>query len=871
MVFNRDCINEKTGKYKPGKIIMLNVLWAIRNPLIILFLLLLCSVGNILHAEELIRFGRETLLPDDPRAHYSRAVNFAPGDGEICALNPPRFRWQYHPTNPGEGGDYVFTFQISSKPDFSELIINVQTEFNFYNTIPPFHENGPYYWRIGYRNRLEEDSPMSWSQIRSFQLSPEAEVWDRSQMAHPDFASKGHPRILFNVNTITSLQQIVHTHPDSRIIFNRIQRDADRALTTDWWKNFPEEDKEVCVVPYLDMARNLVQVAFCWRITGDPKYAGVLQRAILMARYPKEGRASPEGAGGESNEDSTQITEFLGLLYDWLYPDLSEEERNDFVHSLDWRIDHFVNHFAWRRPYNGHLIVRSGSLSTIAASHSYEGFFDTFTAALAAYEDSSHARECFHLGLNYMIGVGSSHGFDEGWNEGPGYGNSKFAWYVNAISYLDSIFPEFNMGKNPWLLRMGEYFRAITPVGLKHAPWGHGSNRQSYYENGHVRSYRKLAYLTGDGRFLANFLQYGNVNQRLSRPWIECSLPVWQQMPEPELKEQSVRVFPRSGWITALSGSPSDPNTYLKGVGMIFACRPRGGYSHSFCSDNSFHLFGYGEDLSHAAGTSDYEPHSYHSMSHNTILVDGLGQAQLRGLQKSPFYGRIHAFAKKDGAVYWCGDASRCYPHERFRPREWWGQLADIYLKQDLSYVTKVHRHVLFMRNKYFVILDDLAADRPAQWTWLYHILHSDQMELDENTGSFEYRIGNVNMRGVHLLGTGQLQVLNLRGKNGFQNPITREDYADDRGRARGERNMIAEHNLWITTREKHCNWRFLSVLYPTPSETESPVIEKIDDLTIRIQMDDETDVITFNPNRANQANVVIDLSAISTGRKQEN
>ncbi len=840
--------------------------WYIRKPAITLIIIIIN--GNMLSANETIRFGQETLLPDDPRTHYSRAVNFAPGAGEICHLNPPRFRWRYHPTNPGEGGDSVFTFQISSEPDFNDTVIDVQTEFNFYNTIPPFQENGPYYWRIGYRDRLKEDSPLSWSRIRSFEISPQAEVWDRSEMSHPDFESKGHPRILFNANTLSLLRKLIHNNKDSRIIFNRIQKDANQTLETDWWRNFPEDDRQKCEVSYLEMARNLVQVAFCWRITGDSKYSGVLKRAMIMARYPKGGRASPEGAGGESNEDSTQITEFLGLLYDWLYQDLSEEERNDFVQSLDWRVDHFVNHFAWKRPDNGHLIVRSGSLSTIAASHSYEGFFDTFTAALAAYEHSSHARECFHLGVNYMIGVGSGHGFDEGWNEGPGYGNSKFAWYVNALSYLDSIFPEFNMGKNPWLIRIGEYFRAITPVGLKHAPWGHGSNNRSYYESGHARSYRKLAYITGDGRYLANFLQYANVNQRLARPWIECSLPLWRQKPEPKLEEQSVRVFPRSGWVTALSGPPSDPATYQKGVGMIFACRPRGGYSHSFCSDNSFHLFGYGEDLSHAAGTSDYEPHAYHSMSHNTILVDGLGQAQPRGLQESPWYGRIHAFGKKDDVVYWCGNATNCYPQKRFRPREWWGQLADIYQKRDLSYVTKVHRHVLFMRNKYFVVCDDLAANRPAQWTWLYHILKSARMELDENTGSFEYRIDNVNMQVVHLSGKGQLNVLDLQDQNGFRNPITGEDYSNDRGRARGERRMIAEHNLWISTREKHKHWRFLAVLYPTPAETASPVIEKIDDLTVRIQTDDEVDVITFNPDRAKQGDVFIDLASISNLRK---
>ena len=834
------------------------LLWGLSGSALLISTVTVC-------AAQPVRFGPETLLPDDPRTHFSRAVNFAPGDGEICTLNPPRFRWQYHPTMPGEGGDYLFTFQAATDKQCTQKVLEVETEFNFYNTIGPFKGTGPFYWRIGYRERDSEGPPTHWSAIRSFTLAPNAEVWDRSALAHPDFAGKGHPRILFEKATLPRLRQLVETDEESRIIFARMLRDADRVLGSNWWDRIPESDREPAVERYLTMARNLALVAFCRRVSADDKYAGVRERAVRMACYPKGGRASPEGAGGESNEDSTQITEFLGLLYDWLYEDLSEAERRDFVRSLDWRIDHFVNHFAWRRPKGNKLVVRGGSLSTMGASHSFEGFFDTFCASVAAYEDSPHARECFHLGVNYMIGVGSSHGFDEGWNEGPGYGNSKWAWQVNATSYLDSVFPEYNIGKNPWLRRLGEFFRAQTPVGLKHAPWGHGSNRRSYYESGHVRSYRKLAFLTGDGRFLANFSQYGSVNGQLARPWIECALPLWRNRPEPVVDEAPVRLFPLAGWVTALSGPPSDPDTYNQGVGMIFACRPRGGYGHAFCCDNSFHLFGYGQDLSHAAGTSDYEPHAYHTMSHNTILVDGLGQAQPRGLQKISYYGRIMAFGNWDDEyVYWCGDATLSYPRERFRPREWWGGLLDVYEKRDLSYLTRVHRHVLFLHKKYFVILDDLSAERPAQWSWLYHVLQAETMDLDETTGSFSYMVGNVQVRVAHLLGAGQLDVQNLQGKDGFRNPITGEDYTNDRGRSSGERGLIAQHNLWITTREKHTNWRFLTVLYPIPPGGQSPTIDRLDQLTIRVSAGHEEDIISFDGKTKHPANVVVDLEAIA-------
>lgn len=833
------------------------------------FCLILLSGGLLvmsnLPAVETARFGAETLLPDDERTHFSRAVNFAPGDGEKVTLNPPRFRWRYHPSVPGKGGDFVFTFQVSRDADCNNPLLDVETDVNFYNTMAPFEGEGPFYWRIGYKEGDEEGPPKQWSEVRSFTISADAEKWDRSMLAEPDVASKGHPRILFSRKTLPLLRRLVRENEDSRAVFEKTRNDAEKALQSDWWNDVPESDNNRAKATYLEMARNLALVAFVWRVTGDEKFAGVRERALRIARYPKGGRASPEGAGGESNEDSTQITEFLALLYDWLHEDLSEEERKDFAHSLEWRIDHFVNDFAWHRKHKGGLIVHGSSLATTAASHAFEGFFDTFPAALAAYEESEVARLCFRIGVNYMVGVGSAHGFDEGWNEGPGYGNSKWAWYVNAMSYLDSVFPEFEAGRNPWLKRLGEYFRLQTPVGLRHAPWGHGSNRAGYYESGHFRSYRKLAFLTGDGRFLSNWAQYGgDVNRHLYRPWIECALPLWRKRPEPVVEEDAVVLFPRAGWVMAMSGPPSDPDTYNKGAGMIFCCRPRGAYSHSFNSDNSFHLFGYGKDLSHAAGSGEYEPHAFHSMSHNTILVDGLGQAQPRDEQKLPYYGRIIAFGEKGDCAYWCGDATLCYPREPLEVRHWWGKLSNIYRNRALPYLRQVNRHVLFMRRKYFVILDNLAADEPAKWTWLYHVLDADEMRLDEESGSFYYRMDDVEVRVDHLSGKGEIELMNQEGRRGFVNPLTNEDYENDRGRARGERRMTAGHNLWLSTKDKHKTWRFLCVIYPLQKDGPRPSVKRLDDSTLQVTAGGETDVISFDGKSRRKANVIVDLAEIA-------
>jgi hypothetical protein len=50
--------------------------------------------------------------------------------------------------------------------------------------------------------------------------------------------------------------------------------------------------------------------------------------------------------GGDGSEDATQGNEFLALLFDWLYPDLTPNERQIMIKSLEWRVDHIMNNFS---------------------------------------------------------------------------------------------------------------------------------------------------------------------------------------------------------------------------------------------------------------------------------------------------------------------------------------------------------------------------------------------------------------------------------------------------------------------------------------------------------------------------------------------
>ncbi len=115
-------------------------------------------LANAALAAQPMRFGADALVRNDPRSYFSRSVNFSPASGQHCDLNPPRFRWQYNPTTPGAGGNYLFHFQVAADPQFKKPLIDVTTPFNFYNTVAPLPGPGLYYSRITYKDLLDKEA-----------------------------------------------------------------------------------------------------------------------------------------------------------------------------------------------------------------------------------------------------------------------------------------------------------------------------------------------------------------------------------------------------------------------------------------------------------------------------------------------------------------------------------------------------------------------------------------------------------------------------------------------------------------------------------------------------------------------------------------
>ena len=843
---------------------------------------------------------------------YNLAIVWRPANNTTVDLNPPRFSWPYEPTimlEEGDERDFLpvrhYRFQITLDRKFETMLIDVvETPFNFYNTIHPLPTGRPIYWRVGYYD--PEQMVLQWQEVRVFKISAQAVDWDRSGLAEPKFLSTEHPRIIFTKKNIEALRRLAVTHPFSREIYERVLADAEADLTASWFKDFPGTDTmpgeqlrrlhpDIPPWPdpdggdavYLLIIERLMNMAFAYMLTGDERFLAVVERLKRVAAYRTGGETSPEGLGG--SEDYVALNEYLSLFYDWFYDHLSPARRSAVLGSLRWRTEHIVNNYSWRQRKGTR--VYPYSIAVCGSSHPFENINYTVPAGLAAYEAGGVFRTTYQLAVNYYSGVNNPFGPEDSWNEGPGYGLSKFKWMMYAICYYDMSLEEANFGLNPFLDEIGGFFTRMAPLGLRHLSFGNIGIMEPYYLNNRLSSFRKLAYLTSDKRFLQSWEDAGrrleqigySRHRKYSRPWIEYALPFYYPEPELEPEISISRLFPDGGWVGASTLYPGRLDNFKNSLGINFHARPRGAFNHSFFGDNSFQIYAYGQNITHAGGsTQNGDRHANHSMSQNVVLVDGLGQAQpnhsrMRNFRKKlfkPYAARIARYLEQDATVYFKGEAANSYIQYPYRYQEFWGHLGDgetnPYDEKDLSYLTRADRHVLFVDGRYFVMLDDLAVskDRPggSRFSWLYHVLQDVPLNWDEETLSFSYRIEDVTTL-VKVICAEEFAFENRQKQQGLVNPITGENYTEwVRKIERYDNNYngpypeVVTHNIWITNRNPAHELRFLTVIYPYREGDPVPLVQPVDDLTVRVSCGGKTEMVTFAPDIHPKAEVQVEL-----------
>lgn len=785
----------------------------------------------------------------DERQRHAVWLGFRPGDGQRCSLNPPRFSWPYNPGTVvarGSKSVHSFALQVSPKADMSSLAVDIGgLDHNFHNALAPLQGGYHWFWRVGYDVGTEREC---WSRVREFSVQAGAVVWDRQVLSRLGVHLRGHPRILFTAENLEALRALRDSDAESARIWGTCVERADAAMRKAWFSAMPDTDAAVagkdCVF-FRKAAEDMTAVTFAWMLTGDAKYLSVKAPLLALAAYPPKGESSPEGLGSK-RKWGTKVTMDMGVCLDWLYPVLSEAERAMVVESLRWRIEHIWKDFSW---YRGNAPA-VGGLAMFLSSHPYEDFLWTLVGALATYEHLEVSRRVCDLGLNYLAGVTSGFGPEGSWNEGVAYGNWKCFSLLTASLYAKMTIPELRLELNPFYREVGRFFTYLTPVGMARSAWGNYATSPSTHLGQHVLNFRRLAALSGDGKLLANWQACAEVRGRRSSLWQEYAIPHFLPLPPVTGNEPKQALFNTSGWAMAFSGPPSDPATFRDGVGILFHCRPRGGYSHSFNNENAFEMFAYGSVIATGGGRkSNGDRHAAHTMSHNAVLVDGLGQAFDHYNTDIPTAGRIVAWHSEPGLVYWCGDATNAY-------------------RSKVPYLRRALRHVLFVDDACVVIYDDLAAEKPARFSWLYHVHQDVPLAVDGKGGTLRYAVGETRVEVRQFLGPEELEFVNMRGEDGYKNVATGEDML---GVAKGSvessplRTWSGDavwNNVWVTNRKPVKEWQFLAAIVPRRGDAGLPRVVGASDRSLTIESARGRRTIRFGPvsEVESGADVVVDV-----------
>ncbi len=667
-------------------------------------------------------------------------------------LNPPTFRW------PAENQSGKHRLELSRTPDFRHAKVH-EVETLFFRPLQPL-ETGDWYWRV----RREAPAPGPWSPTETFTISNELPKWPLEPWeTWLERVPRSHPRTFLTAEELPALRENARrlgAQLEPWIKEIRKNLEAPFSLETYQSQVPPDADpfgpdspsRKQLVWASKSAARAAIvpaaEAAWLWLATGDPWYVNrIRERALLVAEFDPEGFISERNTGndlGNIDFGNAVIVHDLGLIYDLLYEELTEDERARIRRAIVARAEPM-----FRKMYRAPL--------ELMRAHAWQhGFLDAMVGALAIYHDEPRAQEWVKLGLQSFVALYPWYGGNDGGSqEGPRYYYAVGA--IPSLNTLDLFRSAFGLrleDGNPWF-HQNPYFLlySFPPGGLQSQlgdsnPGRAGTGDDTLYPAGKGRiAALRMAAVHGLGyaAAYAAALPYDRAGYTISEllRWDVPSTVAPQSLEE----LPPARLFRDVGTVFLHSAlaRPED------NVRLIFHASPYGGHGHSHADQNSFHVIAYNEHLLLDSGyfTPTGDPHreQYYvrTMAHNTLLVDGTGQHW----GDTTGYGRIVHFEEHPEWVAFTGDAAAAYheaPLERF------------------------DRHVVWLRGndvQTYVVFDDVvsAGDTPRTFDWLLHA--AQEMEVDAQAQTVRVR-GEKGETRVSFLTPGELS---FTQKSGFNVP----------------------------------------------------------------------------------------------------
>ena len=662
----------------------------------------------------------DLLMLDEPKTGRL-TIQYSPNADTVITENPPRFTWL--PTIE-DGAKYVLRISKDVNYSVSDTLVFDNIALNFF-TPDQVLSPGSYVWSYAVWSAEAQKPITSWSSDRHFSIGPDLpETPLPSRSKRFARSNTDHPRLWMNKENIKAFKSSLAKDPAhctwdvfyEKSVVPWMERDVmkepagypgHKRVASVWRQTYIELQELIYAIRHL---------AVGGAVTDDARMTARAKEWLLeVASW------NPAGTTSRSYTDewAFRVNGALAWGYDWLYEELTPEERDAVRTALLLRTretaDHIIKHANIHLfPFDSHA-VRAVSAVLIPA-------------AIALLEDEPEAEDWLNYAIEFLSTVYSPWGDAQGgWAEGPHYWMTGMAYLIDAANLLKG-YSDIDLYQRPFFQHTGDFPLFTKAPDTRRATFGDDSTMGDLPSLKIGYNLRQFAGVTGNGAYQwyydeirrndpgteMAFYNYGWWDLNFDELAYRTDFPIVEAEPLP--KDDTFRWFKGIGWV-AIQTDMAEPDKHIQ---FVMKSSKFGSISHSHGDQNAFCLAGFGEDLAIQSGhyvafnSTMHQNWRRQTRSKNAILIDGKGQYaskdKVRAMGSS---GTILIAEQRDDHVYIQGDATAAY--QSLTPE-----------------VSKVLRDIYFVNNSYFVIVDAVDATSPVSIDWLLHV--NSPMNLGANT-----------------------------------------------------------------------------------------------------------------------------------------
>lgn len=721
-------------------------------------------------------------------------------------LNPPPLQlpttWR---------GDSLVQFEVSAHADFSDNVY--LSEANPWSMASPHRrlDAGRWYWR--FRNVSAEGTAGEWSLAIPFDVPADAPEFVTPGIAEfNESLPTGHPRLdIYIKDNLEGARSSITAHPEYKSMIAR----AKTAMDTDFSDIAQYYNTKAGTET---LTYSVLHLYTAWILTQDEQYAEkMLEILDTMIMRPATDK---ELFNADTNFQPTNIAQAYARIYDCLFDRLTQGERlgaEDFMMRII------------RRLYKAH----SGQEGNLYDSHFWQhNMLAVFQCAYMLHDKMPYREECLRaLDYYYELWVtrapGSGYNRDGVWHNSAAYFDANMDT-LHYMPLLLSYITGFNFLSHPWYQNAGKSIPYTWPTGSASSGFGDNS------DDGTPSRLRAamadfLARHTGDeyaGWYAAQNLKLlqGDFIFRLDRMVNGYAYSTGQ----PDNIEKLI-------WYkdTGEAVMHSDLANLDNDLAVSFKSSRFGCTQHTYANQNAFSIVYRGENVFRNTGhyfkyASPHHIMDYrHSRAHNTILVDGIGQAFA-----PEAFGNIVRGMESDHITYVMGDASHAYTDSCYL-KVWINNFVSAGLTQSRENgfgktpLSLYQRHVVMLDGDLVLVYDDIATSSPASINWMLN--NREAFSVGAGGGSFTVENSKKNFAAdARLLSSAQ-----------FTHSFTTDFYYPTPSKAE-----YPDHWHYMATTERGQQFRFLFVVKlrdldgtPTVIEPDATGLINIDGWSIRAEM----------------------------------